>query len=515
MGKIKILKNNKKSKFMINALIIFSFFYALFGVLMWVSPAVVTWKNGIQITPGFGQINTIYGEDYGFIKPFSFLDFILFDETTGRFIFAPTFTSIIYGPLIIGGAIFTIMLIRLIIHSVGYKNQNKNGIARIVRPIRSYQMTMVLAWIGFVILAIGATISFFAASPYQMGVVWEFNVKGSINACSQEVLEQIENGGYFRNKKELYWPTMAWFFDGYIMTAEDKTWLKWIWIFVPTIIFIPLILTAFIGTITGECSWWTINLAVLRDIDATTGTNLATEYDHVEAPSVKKVKKEKEAKVKATKEPKIKPVKGQKQDSFNKLPNNNQLLNFFKSLIKLLEMSKNTEIKLYSYAKSQLNTLQDKKAKFDWDEIYDQAETDLENLTRTDQKFVNLIKNVIDNSRVNVFGRYKDDVVTLIEEYRQAIKEWDVYEAEGIVEQIFTIASRREELLAKVGFCLKDRLANNFKHIEINDNIIAKLNQAKQSEDYDSYRELCLETIAKMSPIKSKISSYADKIIYN
>ncbi|QEH61886.1 hypothetical protein SCHIN_v1c06890 [Spiroplasma chinense] len=535
MGRIKILKENKKSKFMIIMLIIFCVIYALFGVMMMISPALKGNRPGLQFV-GFSYLWNIYSNK-GYVslgeKSSSFLHFVWKNPETGKFVFLPSNWILFFIPLIVGGSVAGLLILRLIIHAVGYQNKTKNGVARIVRPIRSYQLTMVIAWVGFGLLFFCSTISFLAACPFQMGVVWEFSLKGIPAASDQDTLEKIQdrlmaNG----NIKQFYWPTLAWFFDGYVMTAEENVAMKWLWIFVPTVIFIPFLALAFAGTIAGECAWWRINLAVLRDIDASTGTNLSTEYDHVKKPKTKKEKyiKEKSNREKPTKEKRIKEKRIKEKPSRAQVSNfddsrtmsmganvgdSAKCIAFYKSIVRMLELSKNTQIDLYDQAKDELNRITNKKAKIDWEDVGSDIEEIIEDFTGVDQRFVSLIENVMDNSKVNVFGRYLSDLEELTEEYWDAIDAWDILEAESVVEQIFAIAFRREELMAKVGYCLRERLESNFKHIDDEANVVKRLDKAKRSEDYDKYRETCLEAIEMMSPIKSKFSNYASKIIYN
>ncbi|QBQ07714.1 hypothetical protein SGLAD_v1c05150 [Spiroplasma gladiatoris] len=508
MKRVKLLKRNSKVKFMIVSIIIFSFLYALFGVLVYYSP-MVNWKDGGQ-KASFSSIYTAFNNDYDdglgtYEKYNSFFNFLLFNQTINSFTFIPTQFTVFYLPLIVGGISLVLMLIRSLIHLVGYKNQTKKGVARIVRPIRSYQITMICVWVTFTILLLASCLTFISASYFVIGIGWEFNTSGIVSSIINSHVRQTlknyllnTNGAGFQT---IYWPSLVLFYKNFGYGLDESAWMVWIWILVPAIPFLLFGLLAFFGVIVGESSWWTINLAVLRDIDATTGMSIAKEYDYSKPL---KIKKEKSIKVKGD----IVELQDGKFDT-------SHAIGYYKSLIKLLEKSKNTNNSMFTKAKEELTRLTNKSNNINWSNVIDNIEDEIDLLTGVEQKFVELIESVINSTKINVFGRYKQDVIDLIKEYNQYIEEWKIFEAESVIEQIFAIAFKREELLAKVGYCLRSRLKNNFKYIDDELETIKKLEVAKIDEDYEEYRKICLEAIEKMSPIKSQFSNYAKKIIYN
>ncbi|QGS51954.1 hypothetical protein [Spiroplasma tabanidicola] len=517
MKKIKILKKNSKIKFMIAAVIIFSITYLLFGLLIYFSP-MVNWKEGGQ-KASFNAIYDAYnkerysngGFDIGIYEYFNdALKFMLFNFETKNFAIVPDQFTIFYLPIFIGGSSLVLIFFRMIIHTVGYNNQTKKGVARIVKPIRSFQITMIISWICIALLLLSSLLSFLAASPYLMGFCWEFGASGIVSITSNvQIADDIQNillGANGEGFQPVYWLSLAIFFNNFSQGYNSNEALYiWIWIMTPTLPLILFGLFGFLGVILGEASWWNINLVVLRDIDASTGMNIAKEYDYVKPVKIKaNVKKQKPDKGNGS----IVDIGGVKYDT-------KVFVNFYTSLAKMLDKSKNSGLDLYQEAKMKISRLTGSPSEVDWQDELNQIENKMDILTGIEQKFIDLLVNIIEKSKFNVFGRYRDDLIELIDEYRYNVKEWNVYECEAIIEQIFAIALKREELLAKVGLCVRKRLSNSFKHIDDKLDIVNKLEYAKNGEDYDEYRNVCLEVIEKMSPIKSKFNSYAKKIIYN
>ncbi|AUM62690.1 hypothetical protein [Spiroplasma monobiae] len=500
MGKIKLLKNNKKSLFMIISLIVFSVVMMTYSLTMMFSP-IISKTN-------FDLVNIAIATK-GYKK---FLAFFLFN---GKELFVASSNILIYWiPLALSGLTFILMLLRLTIHLVGYKAKTKKGVARIVRPIRSYQLTMVLAWTMLVLLIFASFLSFLSASPFLMGIVIKFIPTSFISidqAITSEILPKL--AGQFG---QIYWLSFGLFskLAGAAAAMQSGRTAELIgWLLLPIIIPFIALVTGFVGTICGECSWWTINLIVLRDIDLQTGAHLVENYEKVEKPKIKIAKtKEEEIIETPVEKPKLKDKKQDNQEYLQNLGRKCTL--FFKNLTKMLEDSKNTDSILYKQTIERVEQLTVTQ-NIDWNSVSLEIETQMNLITETDRKFVELIEQLMINPRINLFGRYKSDLEELIEGYKFAIKTWDLLAAEIKLEQIFAIAFRNEELLPKVGYCLKNRVSSSWKNIDQRINVLTRLEMAKNNRDYKKYREICAEVIKEMSPIKPIITSYVDKIIYN
>jgi hypothetical protein len=100
----------------------------------------------------------------------------------------------------------------------------------------------------------------------------------------------------------------------------------------------------------------------------------------------------------------------------------------------------------------------------------------------------------------------------LIAKYFNALKAWNLYEAELVIEQIFAIAAQNTELLAKVGYCLKYRLSNHYSFVNNRLNGIDQLNVARENKNYDAYRQICLQIIKTMSPNKLLLTGIVNQI---
>ena len=500
MKKIKILKNNRKSKFMLISLAILAFLYLLFGTLMFFSPAVIG-ETGID--ESFEKIYSLfYDRDYKRMP--SILSFIFYKD--GYFIFVPNKITLFYLPWIIGGSILFLILTRIIIHNVGYNNKTKKGVARIVKPIRGYQLTMIICWIGIVLLVLGSLITLNASAPFSIGLLWEYSFKGTpmVNSEIVKSLSDILTESADKLYKAFYWPSLVWFYDGLIYMAGDNELLKWGWILTPTLLILPILFISFIGVIIGECAWWNINIAVLKDIDAYVGTQLTPKYEYVKKPNLKSIILEAKENKSQTSE-----LSNEKEELKRKC------LNYYRTLLKMLEISKNTNSSLYTKNKNKYDFIVKTKDSQNWNFIFEEIKENFQDLTHTDQRFVKMIENLTKRKDLNIFGRYLDDLTELINDYWVAIETWNILVAESVVEQIFAIAFRKEALLAKVGYCIKERLTTHFRHIQKEANYLRRLDEAKQAEDYEDYRDTCLEVLQLMSPIKTKLSNYANKIIYN
>ncbi|AUB31659.1 hypothetical protein [Spiroplasma floricola] len=187
---------------------------------------------------------------------------------------------------------------------------------------------------------------------------------------------------------------------------------------------------------------------------------------------------------------------------------------YFKSIKKMFEDSNNQNSILYKQTIEKLEQIQNTKD-INWDYIGSQIEIEINNLTSTDKKFVDLIEELINNSELNLFGRLKIDLEELIDYYKFSLKTWDLFTAEVQLERIFIISFKNEKLLPKIGFCLKNRVSSIWKNIDEKSNVINRLEIANNNQDLKNYRDICLEIIQEMSPIKATIANYINKIIYN
>ncbi len=607
MGKVKILKNNKKSQFMIIALMIFSSIILIYSTLLAISPIIN--KNNIE------EINNaILGENYQKI-----LSIFLYNGKS--WIVGPSKTLISFLPMILSLIVIIFLSSRLIIHSVGYRTKTAMGISRIVRPIKSYQFTMIFVWIFLVLLMITMTLSLISAAPFFMGIAFQFSAANFITideAITVKIVQQLD--GQFG---QIYWLSYGAFskLQGVNNPAQVYKMIdKVMWFIMPIIIQFLALILGFIGAIFGECSWWSINILVLKTFDFQAGTTLVDEYVKVKKPKIKekkwnqKPKKQKPLKVKKPNlstnlnndeiktieiiEPKnyerlqeimleennelIKPIEvvetinnnvevkqeieelknddnleenmeNKKIEENQRNSENNQhnrieslqtiefgniteiediynekaledktfdplietkCVLFYKKIIKLLEQSDNTDTSLYWNTIKKSKEIKDSKNN-DWLTISNEIEKEIKLFSTVDIEFVNLIEKLVFDSKTNFFGRYKSDLEELIEDYHFALKTWDLLAAEIKLEQILAITFRKKELLPKVGFCLKNKVLNNYKNIDQKTNVVNRLETAKNNRDFKSYRDICVEIIKNVSPIKPIISNYVNKIIYN
>lgn len=178
----------------------------------------------------------------------------------------------------------------------------------------------------------------------------------------------------------------------------------------------------------------------------------------------------------------------------------------------MLELSENVNNGLFRKFKLTYDALISKRIDHKIEEVADGIEDYIEFATNVDREFVELIGRLLSNNRA-AFDIYAGDLDDLISKYFNAVRSWNLYEAEIFIEQIFAIACRNDELLAKVGYCIKHRLANHYHYLDVKTNGIQRLNVARDSRNYDAYRQSCLQIIRMMSPNKLLITNFANQIL--
>gem|GEM_PF-3923685 len=124
-----------------------------------------------------------------------------------------------------------------------------------------------------------------------------------------------------------------------------------------------------------------------------------------------------------------------------------------------------------------------------------------------DKKFILLLEKIISSSQNVITNSQKKVFKKLIENYNIHYEEQKIIEMETTIEEIYLNSFEFEELYGKIGYCIKNKLIKKFNKINDELEVIDRLNFAKDNEDYDEYRGVCLEAIIKISPNKQKISS--------
>jgi hypothetical protein len=188
-----------------------------------------------------------------------------------------------------------------------------------------------------------------------------------------------------------------------------------------------------------------------------------------------------------------------------------QCVSFFKNCIKMMEQSDSTSNSLYKKFVSAYDALISNRVDGKLDDIAAGIEDYITFATEVDQKFIKLVSKVLGTNRT-VFGTFSVELDDLISRYKNALRAWNMFEAELLIEQIFAIATQNTELLAKVGFCLKYRLSNHYSFIERKLNGIRRLNVARESKNYEAYRQTCLQIIKTMSPNKLLVSGIVNQV---
>ncbi|AKU79722.1 hypothetical protein [Spiroplasma turonicum] len=475
MSNIKILKENKKTVFMLTSLTIFSFIIFLFGITMLFSP-IINQEN-------LDKVNEFYNNDYTLV-----MSFLYKMNEYGVFAVKSDLLLIVWLPLIIGASFTLIMLFRIIIHSKGQKTKNRKGIPVIVKPIRSYQLTMVIGWFFLVVLFFTTIFSYLSASPFLFGATWFIGFSNS-PFLTEESITHFSNvlNGQFKN---CYWLTYGLFSQSTEgIYGENSEIFLWFWILFPIIFQFIFFLVAFIGTICGECSWGIINTSVIRDLDISSNesvqlnNNVSKKYIDKKIDLNKKTSSEIQARV----------------------------LLFYKNFISLLESSNNTKIPIYNEARILLEKYSVIQ-KTNWKKIGKYVQEIVNWYTNTEQRFVNLLSQLVTNPKINYFKGMKNELQKLIGEYQSSINTWNLLKAEFKIEQIFILSSYKSEILAKVGYCLKNRLNTTFSSLDDKNNFIKLLEKYKFEKDYINYRKTCINLIKQISPEKIAINDFIKNI---
>ncbi|WP_338973064.1 hypothetical protein [Spiroplasma endosymbiont of Panorpa germanica] len=180
---------------------------------------------------------------------------------------------------------------------------------------------------------------------------------------------------------------------------------------------------------------------------------------------------------------------------------------FFKKAIQVFEKGENTNNDMYKKFRVTYSALLDNSLDHKLDQVEKSIEDYINFTSESDLKFVGKIEDLMKNNP-GFFVDFSDILITLISKFKTAIKNWEILEAEVAIEQIFAIALNYQNLIAKVGFCIKHRLVNNFDSIEKDNNLITKLDFARDNKKFSSYKLICEEAIILMSPIKEKLKKF-------
>lgn len=553
MKRIKIIQKNRKAQFMIVSTILFGFLMLVFGLCMLFSPFLKYSDNeGQNIFVLLRNFFTreLYPpnylpEDETVWKLVTWLPFLATDSETNSVVFLPTKMTIIWLPIIIGGTSVFVMICRAITHAVGYKPLNKKGLSKIVRPIRSYQCTLTLAWVFLFLLIFTALISFCCVSPFSVGGFVTISLKGSfsIEAGDMEVEYNNIEGflvgtGVF---KKFYWLSMILFSKSWyakteiyfigVAVVESSKLLVFGFIILPLLPVIAFGVTNLVGTICGSCSWGTINAIVLAAI---TG-EVSEELKHTSpAPTAQEsalsaMKKESNTpvrEVQATASVKAEltapqPVKEKtitREFGPNKINDTfkPKCLAFYEDLKVMLVNANLTWAPLFKVAEEKIKTyIEIASDKIDWGQEINAIEATINEVVGKDPKFILLLEKMLSDSRIEIFGSNQSNLIELINTYNQAFVDWNLQLMEETIEKIYLISFNYEELYGKVGYCIRTKLISNFAELEKHFQVLERLEDAKENEDYYQYREICLETIMQISPNKKVFASSINEFIYN
>ncbi|ARU91568.1 hypothetical protein SCLARK_00963 [Spiroplasma clarkii] len=296
MQKVKIIKKNRKAQYMIVATVLFGLAFLSFGVCMLLSPIVNYSVDGYSSEIWLRNFFTRELTDELIVEEkglqvwnlLKWLPFIATESVSGNaVVFLPSKIAIIWIPLAVGGLAVLVMTVRAITHAIGYSPLSKKGIARVVKPIRSYQYTLTLSWFFLVLIFITGFISLASVYPYSAGGFITFNLKGSIiiEAGDSEIYENNIEAWLVGTglSKKFYWLSLVHFNNAWVKetgiqyigssVVKDSTFLKAMWAIVPTLPLLVFLLNNLIGTTCGACSWGTINAVVLASISSVLATN--------------------------------------------------------------------------------------------------------------------------------------------------------------------------------------------------------------------------------------------------
>lgn len=517
MKRTKIIKKNRKSQFMLIAIMLFSLAYLIFGLLMFFSPLInyvdnngqsifILLRNFFTNELNYNTFNTFLTElapdlEWSYN---SWLPFIVSSSDTNKIAFLPSQITLIWIPLIVGGTSFFVILTRYIIHIIGYKSINKAGTVKIIRPIRSYQLTLTLTWFFFVILSITAFLTYISSSIFWIGGFFSINYgEGQLVLIVGNTNSEFHNFEAFLTETGVhngfYWLSMLLFNNWFnthgqyyvdistVPSTNDSVsyFIMTLWFLLPALPILLFWINSFIGSIVGSCSWGTINSIVLEAINFKEATDDTSENKQNSDNKNKKNKKE---------------------DSHKE---REKYLKFYKNLKLMLELSETTWSPLYIKANEKLDKLNsnDEIMKINWQDEMHIIDEILADFFEKDKKFILLLEKIIESSQTVITNSQKKAFKKLIENYNIYYKEQKIIEMETTIEEIYLNSFEFEELYGKIGYCIKNKLTKNFNKINDELKVIEQLNFAKDNEDYNEYRGVCLEAIIKISPNKQKISS--------
>ncbi|AXK51164.1 hypothetical protein [Spiroplasma alleghenense] len=184
---------------------------------------------------------------------------------------------------------------------------------------------------------------------------------------------------------------------------------------------------------------------------------------------------------------------------------------FFKKAIQVFEKGGNTNNDMYKKFRVTYSALIDNSLDHKLDQVENSINDYIKFTSEADLKFINKIEDLMRNNS-GFFSSYSEILYTLISKYKNSLEKWELLEAEVAIEQIFAIALNYQNLIAKVGFCIKHRLVNNFDSIEKENNLITKLDFARDNKKFSTYKLICEETILLMSPIKEKLKKFIEEL---
>jgi len=517
MKRIKIIKKNRKSQFMLIAIMLFSLAYLTFGLLMLFSPLInyvdnngesifILLRNFFTNELGYNNFNTFLTEfpdrEWSYN---SWLPFILSSSDTNEIAFLPSSITLIWIPLIVGGASFFVILTRYIIHIIGYKSINKAGTAKIIRPIRSYQLTLTLTWFFFVILSITAFLTYISSSIFWIGGFFSLNYgEGQLLIIVGDTTSEFYNFEAFLIEtgmhNSFYWLSMLlfnnWFNNhgqyyvdiGTVPSTNDSVsyFIITLWFLIPALPLLLFWINSFIGSIVGSCSWGTINSIVLEAINFKKESTDDTSENKQNSDNKK--------------------IKNKEKDSHQE---REKCLKFYKNLKLMTELSETTWSSLYIKANEKINELNSDEEikKINWQDEVRIIDEIIADFFEKDKKFILLLEKIISSSQNVITNSQKKVFKKLIENYNIHYEEQKIIEMETTIEEIYLNSFEFEELYGKIGYCIKNKLIKKFNKINDELEVIDRLNFAKDNEDYDEYRGVCLEAIIKISPNKQKISS--------
>jgi hypothetical protein len=571
MIKVKPLKKNSNGQYMIASAMIFCLVVVAFGLTILFAPNINDVLKGIRtamidgtwsIGTGSKLVQSQFKTTIGGFLSYTTMGGLKF------FTITPSIILISYVPIAVGGLLFLWMFILAIRLNVGFKSINRKNIKQVVNPIKTYSLTISSAWFIFIVLILMTFFTLISSSYLLFGQLFLVSPDHFLAFPTQ-----LKNGTddaaqtYFQvnGTPKIWWITYDLFANSYTGRTNGKfDWMS----LIPLAPFLLVIVLQIIGLITGAVSWRWVNLYVLAAIGDAKALDLVNRRfsitkqlvytgEAISSGTAKTIEIGEAAPEKLSKKD-LKAAKRQEKlaamqhnatidgdvttevvTPVNEKPldlNNNKkwdddnlthtvddldygvnatlksrCQSFFKNNMKMMEMSENTSNSLYRKFTMTYDALVSNRVDNKLNEIATGIEDYINFATDIDQKFVHLVSKVLGTNR-GVFGAFSVELDELIAKYFNALKAWNLYEAELVIEQIFAIAAQNTELLAKVGYCLKYRLSNHYSFVNNRLNGIDQLNVARENKNYDAYRQICLQIIKTMSPNKLLLTGIVNQI---